>query len=138
YYDSDEAVVWACADALKEEYKAITDAGLTVQIDDPSVAEAWDQIQPEPSVDDYRDFIEVRIAALNHALEGIPREQVRFHVCWGSWHGPHTTDIPLADIIDKVLAVKAQAFTFEAANVRHAHEWKVWHEVDLPDDIVLI
>lgn len=138
YYDSDEAVVWACADALKEEYKAITDAGLTVQIDDPSVAEAWDQIQPEPSVDDYRDFIEVRIAALNHALEGIPREQVRFHVCWGSWHGPHTTDIPLADIIDKVLTVKAQAFTFEAANVRHAHEWKVWHEVDLPDDIVLI
>ncbi|MBD3689655.1 cobalamin-independent methionine synthase II family protein [Nanchangia anserum] len=138
YYASDEEVVWACADALREEYTAITDAGLTVQIDDPSVAEAWDQIQPEPSVEDYRDFIQVRIDALNHALAGIPREQVRFHICWGSWHGPHTTDIGLEHIIDKVLQVEAGAFTFEAANARHAHEWTVWNDVDLPDDIVLI
>ena len=138
YYATDEEVVWACADALKEEYKAITDAGLTVQIDDPSIAEAWDQIQPEPTVEDYRDFIQIRIDALNHALEGIPREQVRFHVCWGSWHGPHTTDIPLKNIVDKVLQVHAGAITFEAANARHEHEWTVWRDIDIPDDRVLI
>ena len=138
YYATDEEVVWACADALKEEYKAITDAGLTVQIDDPSIAEAWDQIQPEPTVEDYRDFIQIRIDALNHALEGIPREQVRFHVCWGSWHGPHTTDIPLKNIVDKVLQVHAGAITFEAANARHEHEWTVWRDIDIPDDLVLI
>lgn len=138
YYATDEEVVWACADALKEEYKAITDAGLTVQIDDPSIAEAWDQIQPEPTVEDYRDFIQIRIDALNHALEGIPREQVRFHVCWGSWHGPHTTDIPLKNTVDKVLQVHAGAITFEAANARHEHEWTVWRDIDIPDDLVLI
>lgn len=138
YYATDEEVVWACAEALREEYRIITEAGLTVQIDDPSVAEAWDQIQPEPSVSDYRDFIQVRIDALNYALEGIAPEQVRFHICWGSWHGPHTTDIPLQHIVDKVLQVRAQGFTFEAANARHEHEWPVWREVDLPADVVLI
>ena len=138
YYANDTEVVGACADALHEEYKAITDAGLTVQIDDPSIAESWDQINPAPSVEDYRDYIQIRIDALNQALEGIPEEQVRFHVCWGSWHGPHTTDIPLADIVDKVLQVHAHGYSFEAANARHEHEWTVWKDIALPDDKVLI
>ncbi|AFV87892.1 Methionine synthase II (Cobalamin-independent) [Acidipropionibacterium acidipropionici ATCC 4875] len=138
YYANDTEVVGACADALHEEYKAITDAGLTVQIDDPSIAESWDQINPAPSVEDYRDYIQIRIDALNQALEGIPEEQVRFHVCWGSWHGPHTTDIPLADIVDKVLQVHAHGYSFEAANARHEHEWTVWKDIALPDDKVLL
>lgn len=138
YYANDTEVVQACADALHQEYKAITDAGLTVQIDDPSIAESWDQINPAPSVADYRDYIQVRIDALNQALEGIPVDQVRFHVCWGSWHGPHTTDIPLAEIVDKVLQVHAHGYSFEAANARHEHEWTVWHDVKLPSDKLLI
>ncbi len=138
YYASDTDVVRACAEALHEEYKAITDAGLTVQIDDPSIAESWDQINPAPSVEDYRDYIQIRVEALNQALEGIPAERVRFHVCWGSWHGPHTTDIPLSEIVDIVLRVHAHGYSFEAANARHEHEWSVWNEVDLPEDKVLI
>lgn len=138
YYNSDVEVVEACAEVLHEEYKAITDAGLTVQIDDPSIAEAWDQVNPEPALEDYRDFIQVRIDAVNKALEGIPADQVRFHVCWGSWHGPHTTDIPLKDIVDKVLQVNARGISFEAANARHEHEWTLWHDIDVPEDKVLI
>lgn len=138
YYKTDEEVVWACAKIMKEEYKLITDAGLTVQIDDPSIAESWDQINPEPTVEDYKKFIGVRIDALNWALEDIPTEQTRFHICWGSWHGPHTTDIPFKYIIDDVLRVDAKGYTFEASSPRHAHEWRVWKDVDLPDDKVLI
>ncbi|MCF2706152.1 cobalamin-independent methionine synthase II family protein [Arcanobacterium haemolyticum] len=138
YYKNDVEVLEACADALHQEYKAITDAGLTVQIDDPSIAEAWDQIVPEPSLEDYRAFTQVRIDALNRALDGIPADQVRFHVCWGSWHGPHTTDIPFADIVDQVLQVNAKGYTFEAANVRHEHEWKIWKDVKLPEGKVII
>ena len=112
FYEDDEAVVWAWADVLCEEYKRITDAGLTVQIDAPDIAEGWDQMNPEPSVEDYRAFSRVRIDALNHALEGIDPSLVRFHVCWGSWHGPHTTDIPFKDIVDLALLVNANGLTF--------------------------
>lgn len=138
YYSDDVALLDACADAMHEEYRIITDAGLTVQIDAPDIAESWDQINPEPSVADYRDFIAKRIAAVNRALEGIPAEQVRFHVCWGSWHGPHTTDIPFADIVDLVLDVRAGGYTFEAANARHEHEWRLWQTTRLPEDKVII
>lgn len=138
YYKNDREVLYACADALHEEYKAITDAGLTVQIDDPSIAEAWDQIVPEPPVEDYRRWAQSRIDALNYALEGIPREQVRFHVCWGSWHGPHTTDIPFEAIVDKVLQVEAKGYTFEAANARHEHEWTLWQRITLPEGCQII
>ncbi len=138
YYDSDADLLAACADAMHEEYKAITDAGLTVQIDAPDLAESWDQINPEPTVSDYRDFIGLRIDAINRALESIPADQVRLHVCWGSWHGPHTTDIPFADIIDQVLSVRAHGYSFEAANARHEHEWRLWHHVPLPEDKVII
>lgn len=138
HYNNDEEVLEACAHALHEEYKAITDAGLTVQIDDPSVAEAWDSVVPEPAVEDYRDFVQKRIDAVNLALEGIPEEQVRFHVCWGSWHGPHTTDIPFEYIVDKVLQVNARGYSFEAANARHEHEWTIWEDTKLPDGKVII
>jgi 5-methyltetrahydropteroyltriglutamate--homocysteine methyltransferase len=138
YYATEEEFIWACAEAMREEYLAITGAGLMVQIDEPSFAENWDQFDPEPSLEDYRAFTMVRIEALNHALRGIPPEQVRFHCCWGSWHGPHTTDIEMKDIVDLLLRIDAGSYSFEAANVRHEHEWRIWEDVDLPDGKVLV
>ena len=133
YYKTDEELLYACADAMREEYKAIIDAGLTVQLDDPSLAESWDQINPEPSLEDYLKFIQLRVEATNWALRDLPQEQIRLHVCWGSWHGPHTTDIPFVDIIDSVLQIDAGAYSFEAANVRHEHEWRIWEDTKLPE-----
>jgi 5-methyltetrahydropteroyltriglutamate--homocysteine methyltransferase len=133
YYDNDVDLMYACAEAMREEYKGIIDAGLMLQLDDPAIAENWDQIVPEPSVEDYKRFTMVRVEALNHAIEGLPTERIRFHLCWGSWHGPHVTDIPMKDIVDVMLAINAGAYSFEAANVRHEHEWKVWQDVKLPD-----
>jgi 5-methyltetrahydropteroyltriglutamate--homocysteine methyltransferase len=138
YYATEEEYIYACADALREEYKAITDAGLILQIDDPSIAENWDQISPEPTVEDYLKFTQIRVEALNHALRGLPEEQVRFHLCWGSWHGPHTTDLPLADLVDTMLRINAGGYSFEAANVRHEHEWRVWEDTKLPEGKVII
>lgn len=138
YYKTDDEFLFACADAMREEYRAIIDAGLILQLDDPSIAENWDQIVPEPSVQAYRRFTAVRIEALNHAIRGLPADRIRFHLCWGSWHGPHVTDLPMRDIIDLMLAVKCQAYSFEAANVRHEHEWSVWKEVKLPDDKLIL
>jgi 5-methyltetrahydropteroyltriglutamate--homocysteine methyltransferase len=138
YYKNDEEFLWAAADAMREEYKAIVDAGLILQVDDPCIAENWDQIVPEPSVDDYKKFTRVRVEALNHAIRDLPEDRIRFHLCWGSWHGPHVTDIPMADIVDAMLAVKAGAYLFEAGNVRHEHEWKVWRDVKLPDGKIII
>lgn len=138
YYDDDSAVLDAWADALHEEYRAITDAGFTLQLDDPGLAEAWDQVNPEPPLADYREYVAQRVAAINRALVGIPKEQVRLHLCWGSWHGPHTTDLPLKDFIDLVLEANVHGFSFEAANVRHEHEWTVWEEGILPEDRVIL
>lgn len=138
YYADDDAHLQAWATALREEYRAITDAGLTVQIDAPDFAEAWDQINPEPTVADYRAWLRKRLEAVNYALEGINPDQVRFHLCWGSWHGPHTTDIAFKEIVDIALEVNARYLTFEAANVRHEHEWTVWQDVKLPDDRVIL
>jgi 5-methyltetrahydropteroyltriglutamate--homocysteine methyltransferase len=104
-----------------------------LQLDDPAIAENWDQINPAPSVEDYRRFTRMRIEALNHAIRGLPTERIRFHLCWGSWHGPHVTDIPMADIVDLMLEINAGAYSFEAANVRHGHEWRVWEDTKLPD-----
>ncbi|MBF4578322.1 cobalamin-independent methionine synthase II family protein [Frigoribacterium sp. VKM Ac-2530] len=132
FYATEEEHIWAWAEVLREEYTAIVEAGLTVQIDDPSIAENWDQIVPEPSVEDYRAFTRIRVEALNHALRGLPEDQIRFHLCWGSWHGPHTTDIEFRHIADLMLEITAGAYSFEAANVRHEHEWKVWRDLDLP------
>jgi 5-methyltetrahydropteroyltriglutamate--homocysteine methyltransferase len=138
HYANDEELIYACADALREEYAAIVDAGLILQLDDPAIAENWDQINPAPSVEDYKRFTMVRVDALNHAIRDLPADRIRFHLCWGSWHGPHVTDIPMADIVDVMLAINAGAYSFEAANVRHEHEWKVWQDVALPEGKVLI
>ena len=138
YYKTEEEFLYACADAMREEYKAIIDAGLILQLDDPSIAENWDMINPAPTVEEYRKFTLLRVEALNHAIQGFPKDRIRFHLCWGSWHGPHVTDIPMRDIVDVMLKIDAQAYSFEAGNVRHEHEWRVWQDVKLPDGKLLI
>src|SRR6516165_2529399 len=138
YYKTEEEFLFASADAMREEYKAIVEAGIVLQIDDPSLPDNWDMINPEPPLAEFKKFEEVRIEALNHALRGLPQDRIRYHICWGSWHGPHTTDIPLADIVDLVLSVNAGAYSVEAGNVRHEHEWRVWQDAKLPAGKVLI
>ena len=138
YYKSDEEFMFACADAMREEYKAIVDAGFILQLDDPSIAENWDQINPEPTVEEYRKFSMLRVEALNHAIKGLPEDRLRFHLCWGSWHGPHITDIAMEDIVAVMLAINTQAYSFEAGNVRHEHEWRVWETVKLPDGKLIL
>jgi 5-methyltetrahydropteroyltriglutamate--homocysteine methyltransferase len=138
YYKSDEEFLYACAEAMREEYKAIIDAGLVLQLDDPATATGWDMMDPEPKVEDYKKFTMVRVEALNHALRGLPQERIRFHLCWGSWHGPHTTDVAMRDIVEVMLAVNAGAYSFEAGNVRHEHEWRVWEDVKLPDGKLIL
>jgi 5-methyltetrahydropteroyltriglutamate--homocysteine methyltransferase len=138
YYPNDEQYLFALADAMKHEYKAIVDAGFILQLDDPALPDTYDMIVPTPTIADYRKFAEVRIDALNHALAGLPEDRVRYHICWGSWHGPHTHDLPLKHLVDLMLKVKAGAYSVEAANPRHEHEWKVWKDVKLPDGKILI
>jgi len=138
YYGNDEAFVFALAEAMREEYRAVIDAGFILQIDDPGVVTSWDMIKPEPTREDYRRYLKIRIDALNHALVGIPEDRVRHHFCWGSWHGAHTNDLPLTEVIDLVLKVRAQAYSFEAANVRHEHEWTVWKDVKLPAGKIIV
>jgi 5-methyltetrahydropteroyltriglutamate--homocysteine methyltransferase len=138
YYRTDEELLFACANALRDEYRAIVDAGLVLQLDDPAIAENWDMVNPEPTPEAYRKFSMLRVEALNHAIRGLPEDRIRFHLCWGSWHGPHTTDIPLREIVDVMLAVRCHAYSFEAANVRHEHEWKVWRDVRLPDGKLIL
>jgi 5-methyltetrahydropteroyltriglutamate--homocysteine methyltransferase len=137
HYATDEAYLAAIADAMKVEYDAIVQAGFLLQIDDPDLADAW-QIHSHMSVADYQKFAALRIEALNHALRDIPPERVRFHVCWGSYHGPHKHDLPLRDLTDLLLAVRAQGYSIEASNPRHDHEWRVWEDVKLPDGKILI
>jgi 5-methyltetrahydropteroyltriglutamate--homocysteine methyltransferase len=138
HYATEEDFVVGAAEAMREEYRAIVDAGLILQIDDPSLSDNWDMIDPEPPLAEYKKFALVRIEALNHALRGLPEDRIRYHICWGSWHGPHTTDIPLADILDVLLRVRAGAYSVEAGNVRHEHEWRVWQDGALPDGKLLI
>jgi 5-methyltetrahydropteroyltriglutamate--homocysteine methyltransferase len=138
YYKSDEEFLHALGEAMREEYKAIVEAGFLLQLDDPGLPDSWDMANPEPTVDEYKKFATVRVEALNQALRGLPEDRIRYHICWGSWHGPHTTDLPLANIVDVLLQVHAEAFSVEAGNVRHAHEWKVWRDVKLPDGKILI
>jgi 5-methyltetrahydropteroyltriglutamate--homocysteine methyltransferase len=138
YYENDEDYLFALADAIRHEYKAIVDAGFVLQIDDPALPDTYDMIVPAPSIEEYRKFAEVRVEAVNRALEGIPQDRVRYHICWGSWHGPHTHDLPLEHVIDLMLRVRAGAYSVEAANPRHEHEWKLWKRVPLPPDALLI
>lgn len=138
HYASDEEYVFVLADAIKHEYKAIIDGGFILQIDDPALPDTFDMIVPNPTIAEYRKFAEVRINALNHSLAGLPADRIRYHICWGSWHGPHTHDLPLKHVIDLMLKVNAGAYSIEAANPRHEHEWKLWKETKLPDGKVLI
>jgi 5-methyltetrahydropteroyltriglutamate--homocysteine methyltransferase len=137
HYPTDEAFLFAIADAMREEYTAIANAGLFLQIDDPDLPDGW-QIHREMDVAAYRRHAALRVEALNHALRGIPEAQVRLHVCWGSVHGPHKHDLPLREIVDLVLKVHAGCYSIEAANPRHEHEWAIWEEVTLPDGRTLM
>ncbi|MDE0172475.1 MAG: cobalamin-independent methionine synthase II family protein [Defluviicoccus sp.] len=138
YYESDEALIFAIADAMRVEYRTISEAGLLVQIDDARAAVTYDRMVPPASMEAYRAWLRLHMEALNHALDGIPPERVRYHVCWGSWPGPHTSDVPIREIVDLILSVNAGAYVLEMANPRHEHEWAVWKDVKLPDGKVLI
>jgi 5-methyltetrahydropteroyltriglutamate--homocysteine methyltransferase len=132
HYGSEEAALLGVAEALREEYRAIVDAGLSVQVDDAFIPFMYDVLVPPGTMQDYLAWARPRIDAVNHALEGIPPDRVRYHVCWGSWNGPHTNDIPLRDVLELVFRVNAGTYLFEAANPRHEHEWRVWQDVALP------
>jgi len=138
HYRNEEDYLTALADALHQEYQAIVDAGLYVQIDDAFLPYMFERMVPPMSAADYRRWAGLRIEALNHALKGIPEERSRYHICWGSWNGPHAFDVPLKDIIDLLLQVRVGHYSFEAANPRHAHEWRVWETVKLAPGKVLI
>jgi 5-methyltetrahydropteroyltriglutamate--homocysteine methyltransferase len=139
FYPTEEEFVFAVADALHEEYRRIVDAGLLLQVDDAVLMHEYDSILSlGGSVADYRRWAELRVAALNHALTGIPEDRVRYHVCFGSWHGPHAYDPPLAEVIDLVLSVNARYYLMEQANPRHEHEWRLWEDVELPEGKVLV
>ena len=137
HYGSEEEFVFAIADALSVEYEAIARAGLILQVDDAWLAALWDRIGVGMGLEGYRRYCMMRVEALNHALRKVPEEQVRYHLCWGSWHGPHAHDIPLPDMVEVLLAIKAGAYLIEAANVRHEHEAAVWERVRLPEGKIL-
>ena len=137
YYGTQEEMLFAIADAMHEEYKAITDAGILLQIDDPDLPDGY-HVHPELSVEEYKKFAGLRVDAINQALRGIPEEMVRLHICWGSSHHPHTQDIPLSDIVDLVFAVKAQCYSIESSNPQHEHEWQLFETVKLPAGKILM
>jgi 5-methyltetrahydropteroyltriglutamate--homocysteine methyltransferase len=137
YYKNDEEFVYAIADVMREEYEAIVNAGLLLQLDNPDLPDGWNCL-PKINVKDYRKYAIMRVDALNHALRNIPREKIRLHVCWGSFHGPHNDDIALTDIIDIIFRVKASSYSIEASNPAHEHEWKVFENVKLPEGATLV
>ncbi len=136
-YKTDEEHIYAIAEAMRVEYEAIAEAGFQVQVDDAWLGALWDRIGIPMGLDGYRKYCQMRCEALNYALRNIPEEQIRYHLCWGSWHGPHSADLPLPDIVDILLSVKAQIYSIEAANVRHEHEVALWQDVKLPDGKML-
>ncbi len=138
HYASDREYLYALADVLKDEYKAIIDAGLVLQIDSPDFVMMRHRQYWNRTWNEYRESIELRVEALNHALTGLPEDRIRFHVCWGNFEGPHYNDVPLRDVVDLVLKVKAGAYSIEGANPRHGHEWQVWEDVEFPDGKILI
>jgi 5-methyltetrahydropteroyltriglutamate--homocysteine methyltransferase len=138
YYKSDEEFVFAIGEAMRAEYQAIVKAGFILQIDDAWLAALWDRIGIPMGLDAYRKYCEVRIEALNHALRDLPEDRIRYHLCWGSWHGPHAYDIGLDKLVDLMLKVRAQSYLIEAANARHEHEYALWESVKLPDGKILI
>ena len=137
YYASDEGTLEAIAEAMRVEYRAIVDAGLLLQLDDARAAVTYDRMVPPATFADYRRWLERQVEAINRATDGIPAERIRYHVCWGSWPGPHTTDVPLKGIVDLILRVRAGAYLIEAANPRHEHEWRVWKKAKLPEAVLV-
>jgi len=138
YYKGEEDWLEAVTAAMRTEYKMIVDAGFILQIDDARAATHYDRMVPPGKFEDYRRWLALFVESLNAALEGIPEDRVRYHVCWGSWPGPHVSDVPLKDIVDLILKVRAGAYVIESANPRHEHEWQVWKSAKLPDGKVLI
>ena len=138
HYSSDRQYLYALADALKHEYKAIVDAGLVLQIDSPDFVMMRNRQYWQRPWKEYRESIELRVEALNHALSDVAEDRIRFHICWGNFEGPHESDVPLKDVVDLVLKVKAQAYSLEGSNPRHGHEWQIWKEVKFPQDKILI
>jgi 5-methyltetrahydropteroyltriglutamate--homocysteine methyltransferase len=138
YYASDDDLQQAIGDAMHTEYKMIIDAGFLVQLDDARAAVSYDRMVPPSTLSEYRAWLAKQVEITNHAIKGLPREKIRYHVCWGSWPGPHTSDVPFKDIADLVLRVRAGAFSIELANPRHEHEWRLWEDLELPKDAVLI
>jgi len=138
HYEDEKAYLFSLAEALNQEYKAIVDAGLYVQIDDAFLPYMHERMVPPMSNEHYLRWAQMRIDALNHALRDIPEERSRYHICWGSWNGPHAFDVPLKDIIGLLLQVRTGHYSFEAANPRHAHEWRVWESVKLAPGKILI
>ena len=138
YYKGEEEWLAAVTAAMRTEYRTIVDAGFILQIDDARAATAYDRMVPPGTFEEYRRWLAKFVESLNHALEGIPEDRVRYHVCWGSWPGPHVSDVALRDIVDLILKVRAGAYVIESANPRHEHEWQVWKNVKLPPGKVLI
>ena len=138
YYKGEEEWLAAVTAAMRTEYRTIVDAGFILQIDDARAATAFDRMVPPGTFEEYRRWLAKFVELLNHALEGIPEDRVRYHVCWGSWPGPHVSDVALKDIVDLILKVRAGAYVIELANPRHEHEWQVWKNVKLPEGKVLI
>jgi 5-methyltetrahydropteroyltriglutamate--homocysteine methyltransferase len=138
YYKTDEELQAAIADAMRVEYKMIVDAGFVVQLDDARSAVTFDRMVPPASFADYRRWLSQQVDILNHAIAGLPADRIRYHVCWGSWPGPHTSDVPLKDIVDLILKVRVGAYVIEGANPRHEHEWQVWKDAKLGSGQVLI
>jgi 5-methyltetrahydropteroyltriglutamate--homocysteine methyltransferase len=137
YYANDDECLQAIADAMRIEYRTIVDAGLLLQLDDARTAVTYDRMVPPASFQDYRKWVAQYVELLNDAIKGIPEEKIRYHVCWGSWPGPHTTDVPLKDIVDLILKLRVGAYVIEGANPRHEHEWRVWENVKLPEGRIL-
>jgi len=138
YYKSDDDLQQAIAEAMRVEYKTIVDAGLLVQLDDARAAVSYDRMVPPKTLEEYRAWLARQVEIINHAIEGLPREKIRYHVCWGSWPGPHSSDVPFRDIADLVLQVRAGGYSIELANPRHEHEWRLWEHLKLPPETVLI
>ncbi|TMJ84295.1 MAG: cobalamin-independent methionine synthase II family protein [Alphaproteobacteria bacterium] len=138
YYKSDDDLQQAIAEAMRVEYKTIVDAGLLVQLDDARAAVSYDRMVPPKTLEEYRAWLARQVEMINHAIKGLPREKIRYHVCWGSWPGPHSSDVPFKDIADLVLQVRAGGYSIELANPRHEHEWRLWEHFKLPADTVLI
>jgi len=138
YYKSEEEFIHGLAGVMRPEYEAIVAAGFIVQIDDPGLPDTWATYIPEPPLEEYRRRSRLRVEALNAALHNVPEERVRYHLCWGSWNGPHVDDLPFRHVVDLMLQVQAQGYSFEAGNVRHEHEWKIWRDVQLPAGKILI